>query len=66
MFAVTKRHAETLAQMFDDEFADQKPSPEIRYADYVGLRQRARRTRRRHGQDQAVQEGSRFRGSWSR
>lgn len=35
VFAVTKRHAETLAQMFDDIFMDQKPSPEIRYADYV-------------------------------
>lgn len=35
VFAVTKRHAETLAQMFDTAFADQKPSPEVRYADYV-------------------------------
>jgi len=35
VFAVTKRHAATLAQMFDDAFADRKPSPEIRYADYV-------------------------------
>lgn len=35
VFAVTKRHAETLAQLFDAAFADQKPSPEIRYADYV-------------------------------
>lgn len=35
VFAVTKAHAETLARMFDEEFADQKPSPEIRYADYV-------------------------------
>jgi type I restriction enzyme, R subunit len=35
VFAVTKRHAETLAQMFDQEFADKKPSPEIRYADFV-------------------------------
>ena len=35
VFAVTKRHAETLAALFDHEFADQKPSPEIRYADYV-------------------------------
>jgi type I restriction enzyme R subunit len=35
VFAVTKRHAETLARMFDVEFAAQKPSPEIRYADYV-------------------------------
>ena len=34
-FAVTKRHAETLAQMFDDVFMDQKASPEVRYADYV-------------------------------
>ncbi len=35
VFAVTKRHAATLAQMFDDAFADRKPSPEIRYADFV-------------------------------
>lgn len=35
VFAVTKRHAETLAQLFDTAFSDQKPSPEIRYADYV-------------------------------
>jgi type I restriction enzyme R subunit len=35
VFAVTKRHAETLAQLFDAEFSDQKESPEVRYADYV-------------------------------
>ncbi|MDR3567887.1 MAG: DEAD/DEAH box helicase family protein [Syntrophobacteraceae bacterium] len=35
VFAVTKRHAETLAEMIDEQFKDQKPSPEIRYADYV-------------------------------
>ncbi len=35
VFAVTKRHAETLAQMFDDEFRDKKPHPQIRYADFV-------------------------------
>ena len=35
VFAVTKRHAATLAQMFDDAFADRKPAPEIRYADFV-------------------------------
>ena len=35
VFAVTKRRAETLANMFDAAFADKKPSPEIRYADYV-------------------------------
>jgi len=35
VFAVNKRHAETLAQMFDAEFAHLKPSPEVRYADYV-------------------------------
>jgi type I restriction enzyme R subunit len=27
VFAVTKRHAETLAQLFDAQFADKKPSP---------------------------------------
>ncbi len=35
IFAVTKRHAETLARLLDDEFAHLKPSPEVRYADYV-------------------------------
>jgi len=35
VFAVTKRHAETLAAMLDQEFADLKPSPEVRFADYV-------------------------------
>ena len=35
VFAVTKRHAETLAQMFDDAFAHLKPSPDVRYADFV-------------------------------
>src|SRR5690606_21284805 len=35
VFAVTKRHAETLARLLDDAFADLKPSPEVRYADYV-------------------------------
>lgn len=35
VFAVTKRHAETLANLLDTVFADRKPAPEIRYADYV-------------------------------
>ncbi|MGY6217371.1 DEAD/DEAH box helicase family protein [Methylolobus aquaticus] len=35
VFAVNKRHAETLAGMFDQAFADRKPSPDVRYADYV-------------------------------
>ncbi len=35
VFAVTKRHAETLARLFDDVFADKKPSPTTRYADFV-------------------------------
>jgi type I restriction enzyme R subunit len=35
VFAVTKRHAETLARMFDDVFGDKKPSPTTRYADFV-------------------------------
>lgn len=35
VFAVTKRHAETLARLFDEAFADRKPSPETRFADYV-------------------------------
>jgi type I restriction enzyme R subunit len=35
VFAVTKRHAATLAQMFDEAFLDQKETPDVRYADYV-------------------------------
>ncbi len=35
VFAVTKRHAETLAEMFDEHFADLKPHPATRYADFV-------------------------------
>ena len=35
VFAVTKQHAQTLAKMFDEAFADQKSSPDVRYADYV-------------------------------
>ena len=35
VFAVTKRHAETLAEMFDEYFADKKPHPSVRYADFV-------------------------------
>lgn len=35
VFAVSKRHAETLAQLLDAEFAHLKPSSDIRYADYV-------------------------------
>ena len=35
VFAVNKRHAETLAQLFDAQFAHLKPSPDVRFADYV-------------------------------
>ncbi len=35
VFAVTRRHAETLATMFDDQFANLKPHPTTRYADFV-------------------------------
>ncbi len=35
VFAVTRRHAETLAVMFDEHFADRKPHPMTRYADFV-------------------------------
>ena len=35
VFAVTKRHAETLAAMLDEHFADVKPHPATRYADFV-------------------------------
>ena len=35
VFAVTRRHAETLAEIFDEHFADRKPHPATRYADFV-------------------------------
>ena len=35
VFAVTKRHAETLATMLDEHFADLKPHPATPYADFV-------------------------------
>ena len=35
VFGVTKRHAETLAAMFDERFAELKPHPTIRVADFV-------------------------------
>ena len=35
VFAVTRKHAETLAEMFDEHFADRKPHPATRYADFV-------------------------------
>ncbi|MGH8551494.1 MAG: helicase-related protein [Methylococcales bacterium] len=35
VFAVNKRHAESLAGIFDEAFRDRKDSPEVRYADYV-------------------------------
>ena len=35
VFAVTRRHAESLAEMFDEHFADLKPHPATRYADFV-------------------------------
>jgi len=35
VFAVTRRHAETLAHMLDEAYAHEKPSPEVRYADFV-------------------------------
>ena len=35
VFAVTRRHAETLAAMLDEHFADLKPHPAVRYADFV-------------------------------
>ena len=35
VFAVTKRHAAALAELLDADFADKKPDPSVRYADYV-------------------------------
>lgn len=44
VFAVTKRHAETLARMLDEAFADRKPHPTVRYADFVVSGQEAQDT----------------------
>jgi type I restriction enzyme R subunit len=57
VFAVTKRHAETLAQIFDEAFAHEKPSPDVRYADFVVSGFGKGRHGRRCDQDQAIQEG---------
>lgn len=35
VFAVTKKHAATLAELLDAEFTDKKSDPSVRYADYV-------------------------------
>ena len=35
VFAVTRRHAETLAEIVDEHFANLKPHPATRYADFV-------------------------------
>lgn len=35
VFAVSKRHAATLAELLDAEFADKKSDPSVRYADYI-------------------------------
>ena len=35
VFAVTKKHAITLAQMFDKKFRDKLDNPDVRFADYV-------------------------------
>ena len=57
VFAVTKRHAETLARLFDQEFADKKPSPTTALCRFRRLRQGPDDTVDGAGQDQAVQEG---------
>ncbi len=56
VFAVTKRHAETLAQMFDAGFAHRKPSAAVRYADFVVSEMGMDDTVGRDDQDQAIQE----------
>ena len=35
VFAVTRRHAETRAEMLDERFADRKPHSATRYANFV-------------------------------
>lgn len=35
VFAVNKKHAENLARIFENQFADKKPDASIRYADFV-------------------------------
>jgi type I restriction enzyme R subunit len=57
VFAVTKRHAETLARMFDLEFADKKTQRLDSLRRFRGVGSGAGRQRGRAGQDQALQEG---------
>ena len=56
VFAVTKRHAETLARLFDQEFADKKPTPTTRYADFIVSGLGPDELGRWSQQDQALQE----------
>ena len=58
VFAVTKRHAATLAQMFDKAFADRKALGRNPLRRFRRLRRRRGRYHERHGQDQALQEGA--------
>ena len=57
VFAVTKRHAETLATMFDEHFADLKPRPTTRYADFVVSDRGRRAVSGREHDHQALQGG---------
>ena len=65
VFAVNKRHAETLAQLFDAEFADKKPRP-MSLCRLCGVRHGRRRHPRRHEQDHAASRRSRSRRFSSR
>ena len=66
VFAVTKRHAETLAQMFDRGVRGREALPGHSLCRLRGLRHRGRGTVRRRDPDQAVQEGEISRRSWCR
>jgi type I restriction enzyme, R subunit len=57
VFAVTKRHAATLAELLDAEFADKKPTPRSA-TPTTSFPAWAGRHRGRHDQDQALQEGA--------
>ena len=66
VFAVTKRHAETLAQMLDEEFADKKPAARGPLRRLRRLRHGGRRTRSTARPRSSGSRRRSSRRSWSR
>ena len=66
VFAVTKRHAETLARMLDEAFADKKPHPTVALRRLRGLRHGRAGHAGRTDPDPPLQARRSSRRSWSR